>query len=45
MIDRVYGHLGDIRHRGDVVEFRVDQHKEILGNRLAKILSIPRSDP
>lgn len=29
LVDRVYGHLGSVRHRADVVEFRVQDH---LGN-------------
>lgn len=34
LVDRVYGHLGEIRHRSEVVEFRVEQHREELGDRL-----------
>ena len=26
MIDRVYSHLGTVRHRSEVVEYRVEQH-------------------
>jgi len=35
LVDRVYGHLGEIRHRSAVIEFRVEQHRERLGERLA----------
>jgi integrase len=28
MVNRVYGHLGTVRHRAAVVEFRVGQHEE-----------------
>ncbi len=34
MIDRVYGHLGTVRHRGKQVEYRVAQHRKALGARL-----------
>ena len=38
LIDRVYGHLGDVRHRSKVVEYRVEQHKGALGERLTALL-------
>jgi hypothetical protein len=28
LVNRVYGHLGEVRHRASVVEFRVEQHEE-----------------
>ena len=34
MVNKVYGHLGDVRHRSEVVEYRVTQHLEALGKRL-----------
>jgi integrase len=34
MIERTYGHLGEVRHRSDVVEYRVEQHAAKLGDRL-----------
>jgi integrase len=34
MVRRVYGHLGAVRHRSKVVEYRVSQHKKVLGERL-----------
>jgi len=34
MIRRVYGHLGHMRHRVEVVEYRVEQHQERLLGRL-----------
>ena len=37
LVDRVYGHLGDVRHRSEAVEFRVEQHMEALGTRLAAL--------
>ncbi len=35
LVDRVYGHLGQVRHRSDVVEYRVEQHQERLEERIA----------
>ena len=32
---KVYGHLGAVRHRTDVVEYRVEQHAATLRDRLA----------
>jgi integrase len=37
LVDRVYGHLGNVRHRAEVVEYRVGQHRERLGERLRAI--------
>jgi hypothetical protein len=37
MVERVYSHLGAVRHRSDAVEFRVEQHTAKLGDRLAKL--------
>lgn len=37
LVDRVYGHLGDVRHRSDAVEYRAEQHREKLGERLEAI--------
>lgn len=34
LIDKIYGHLGEVRHRSEELEFRVDQHEERLGDRL-----------
>lgn len=34
LVKRVYGHLGEVRHRAEVVEFRVEQHKKKLGTKL-----------
>src|SRR5690606_33287442 len=31
LVERVYGHLGTVRHRSDAVEYRVEQHREVLG--------------
>lgn len=37
LVDRVYGHLGDVRHRSEQVEFRATQHAEQLGDRLVAL--------
>jgi len=37
MVRRVYGHLGQVRHRAEVVEYRVQQHVAKLGERLAAL--------
>jgi integrase len=34
MVQRVYSHLGTVRHRAEVVEYRVEQHRTALGDRL-----------
>jgi len=34
MVRRVYGHLGQVRHRAEVVEYRVEQHVAKLGTLL-----------
>jgi integrase len=41
MVKRVYGHLGRVRHRSKVVEYRVSQHKKVLGKRLAAVRRAP----
>jgi hypothetical protein len=34
MVRKVYGHLGQVRHRAKAVEYRVEQHAAKLGDRL-----------
>src|SRR5213594_1286611 len=34
MVRRVYGHLGQVRHRAEVVEYRAEQFAATLGDRL-----------
>ena len=34
MVRQIYGQLGQIRHRSEAVEYRVEQHEETLGDRL-----------
>lgn len=38
MVRRVYGHLGQVRHRADVVEYRIEQHAERLAARMKRLL-------
>lgn len=37
LVKRAYGHLGQVRHRADAVEYRVEQHVERLGKRLTAL--------
>jgi integrase len=37
MVRKVYAHLGEIRHRAEVVEYRAEQHLERLGDRLQRL--------
>jgi integrase len=37
MVRRVYSHLGTFRHRSEVVEYRVEQHFERLGDQLLRL--------
>jgi integrase len=34
MVQRVYAHLGSVRHRSAVMEYRIEQHRKVLGERL-----------
>ena len=34
LVNRVYGHLGNVRHRSETVEYRIEQHAARLGERL-----------
>jgi len=37
LVKRIYGHLGTVRHRAKVVEYRVQQHKKVLKEQLAAL--------
>jgi integrase len=43
MVRKVYGHLGQVRHRSEAVEYRVEQHQERLKDRLSSLVSGLRS--
>ncbi len=40
MVRRVYGHLGQVRHRAEAVEYRVEQHVAKLGARLEALRGV-----
>lgn len=44
MVRRVYSHLGTVRHGSEVVEFRVAQHFERLGDQLRRLGFVITSD-
>jgi integrase len=37
LVKRIYGHLGEIRHRSEAVEYRVENHRDVLGERLTSL--------
>ena len=37
MVERVYSHLGEVRHRSEVVEYQIEHHREALGKRLTRL--------
>jgi integrase len=37
MVEEIYAHLGTVRHRSEVVEYRLEQHAGVLADRLAKL--------
>ncbi|HUK20997.1 MAG TPA: hypothetical protein VLV45_05505 [Gemmatimonadales bacterium] len=37
MIERTYGHLGEVQHRASVVEYRVEQHKRAVAQLRKKL--------
>ena len=39
MVERIYGHVGEVRHRAEVVEYRVEDFEEKLRDRLAGLPS------
>ena len=39
LVKRVYGHIGEVRHRADVVEYRVTQHTTKLKQYLTLLKS------
>jgi hypothetical protein len=40
MVEQVYSHLGTIRHRAEVVEYRIEQHTVKLGERLRALQAV-----
>jgi hypothetical protein len=39
MIEKMYEHLGEVRRRAEVVEYRVEQHSAKLGDRFSRLLA------
>jgi integrase len=39
LVNRIYGHAQRNPHRADVVEYRVERHREALGDRLRSIIT------
>ncbi len=37
LVDRIYGHAQGNPYRSDVVEYRVEKHREVLGDRLRSL--------
>lgn len=44
MVERVYGHLGDVRQRAEVVEFHVGDHEDRLEDRLRALREANRRE-
>jgi len=40
MVRRVYGHLGQVRHRAEEVEYRIEAFEDKLKGRLAALRSV-----
>ena len=40
MVQRVYAHLGSVRHRSAAVEYREEQHRKALGARLKALRGV-----
>jgi hypothetical protein len=44
MVERIYGHLGQVRHRSEEVSFRIEEHEDILGERIRTLREVERAD-
>jgi integrase len=42
LVRRIYGHLGEVRHRAQSFEYRPEQHASVLGDRLALLYKGPQ---
>ena len=40
LVERIYGHVAGVRHRSEVVEYRVEQHADVLGDRLRSVRAL-----
>ena len=45
IVEQVYSHLGMIRHRSQVVEYRVEQHATLLTDRVAGLVVARNASP
>jgi len=45
MVRKVYGHLGQVRHRAEAVEYRAEQHAAKLGERLEAVRAASLAQP
>ena len=45
MVEKVYSHLGTIRHRSEVVEYRIEEHAAALEERLTAMELVPKTVP
>jgi len=43
LVERIYGHLGAMRHRSEVMEFRVEQHLDILKARPGALIVLEQT--
>jgi integrase len=34
LVERIYGHLGEVRHRSEAVEYKAQDYRDVLGDRL-----------
>jgi len=37
MVEHVYSHLGTVRQRSEVVEYRIEQHRKAVAERLERM--------
>ena len=44
MVERVYAHLGAMRHRSEVVEYRIEQHVDVARDRLQALGVVTGND-
>lgn len=40
LVERIYGHLGTVRHRSEVVEYQIQHHEKQLGDRLRSLRAL-----
>ena len=40
MVERIYGHLGQVRHRAEGVSYRIEDHRDALGDRIGELAHV-----